>query len=170
LTITRKSVQETFSYRISPARHATGLALCVALAITVAYFAATNQVGLIGFKSASFSAGEASMIFWGVAALFGAGAIACVMMLRRSLQGPISLCLGPENLGAPRASLKGDMLSIPYASIKQVTLHSVQNQQMLVIESSVGQSRVSSLGFASELEFESFYKGLTAKIDRGPRL
>jgi hypothetical protein len=158
--------QDTFLYRISPTRHAIGLVLCATLALTVAYFASVNNKGLTGFKSASFSAAEASLIFWGVAALFLVGAICCVIMLRRSLEGPVSLRLGGLELSAPRASLKGDMINIPYAAIKQVTLHSVQNQQMLVVESSLGQSRVSSLGFESELEFEGFYKGLTAKIGR----
>jgi hypothetical protein len=159
-------MQDRFLYRISPTRHAVGLALCATLAMIVAYFASMNEQGLTGFKSASFSAAQASQIFWGVAALFFFGAICCVIMLRRSLEGPISLLLGVAELSAPRASLKGEMLNIPYSAIKQVTLHSVQNQQMVVVESSLGQSRVSSLGFVSEQEFESFYKGLTAKIGR----
>jgi hypothetical protein len=162
-------VQGTFLYRISPTRHAVGLALCLALAITVAYFAAVNKEGLIGFKSTSFSAAEASIIFFGVAALFSIGAVCCVIMLKRSLEGPESLTLGALSLSAPRASLKGDMLSIPYTSIKQVTLHSVQNQQMVVIDSAVGQSRVSSIGFVSEVEFESFYQGLVTKVGRSPK-
>jgi hypothetical protein len=159
-------MQDTFQYRISPTRHAIGLALCATLSITVAYFASVNEVGLNGFKSASFSAAQASQIFWGVAVLFLIGAICCIIMLRRSLEGPMSLLLGAEELSAPRASLKGEMLNTPYSAIKQVTLHSVQNQQMVVVESSVGQSRVSSLGFVNDQEFESFYKGLTLKIGR----
>jgi hypothetical protein len=162
-------MQTTFLYRISATRHAIGLALCTALTLAVAYFASTNREGINGFKAMSFSAREASLIFWAVAALFAVGAACCIIMLRRSLDGPVSLVLGVESLSAPRASLKGDMLSIPYSAIQKVTLHSVQTQQMVVVESSAGQSRVSSLGFASEQEFESFYKGLSSKIERGPR-
>jgi hypothetical protein len=162
-------IQDTYLYRISPTRHALGLALCLALAIIVAYFAAVNKEGLTGFKSASFSVAEASIIFFGVAVLFLIGAICCVIMLKRSLDGPASLMLGALSLSAPRASLKGDMLSIPYTSINKVTLHSVQNQQMVVIDSAVGQSRVSSIGFASDVEFESFYQGLTAKVGRSQK-
>ncbi len=162
-------MEETFLYRISATRHAVGLALCAALALVVAYFAADNKEGLYGFKSMSFSAPEASLIFWAVAALFAVGALCCTVMLRKSLEGPISLRLGPLNLSAPKASLKGPMLSIPYIDIKTVTLHSVQNQQMLVVESSLGQARVSSIGFASELEFEKFYQGLTSRIGTSQR-
>jgi hypothetical protein len=159
-------MQDTFLYRIPPTRHAVGLALCTSLAIAVAYFASNNQLGLTGFKSTNFSANEASMIFGGVAALFAAGAVCCVIMLRRSLQGPVRLQLGKLSLSAPRSSLKGEMLDIPYGAVKQVTLHSVQNQQMVMVSSSVGHARVSSLGFESEAEFENFYKGLTLKIGR----
>jgi hypothetical protein len=159
-------MQETFLYRIPPTRHVVGLALCASLAMIVAYLASNNQLGLTGFKSTSFSACEASMIFWAVAALFAAGAICCVIMLRRSLQGPVSLQLGTLCLNAPRSSLKGEMIEIPYTAVKQVALHSVQNQQMVMISSSAGHARVSSLGFESEVEFESFYKGLTQKIGR----
>jgi hypothetical protein len=163
-------MQTTFLYRIPPTRHIVGLTLCTALALAVSYFASINREGINGFKALSFSAQEASLIFWAVAVLFAAGAVCCVVMLRRSLEGPVRLALGQENLSAPRASLKGDILSIPYLTIQKVSLHSVQTQQMVVVESSVGQSRVSSLGFASDQEFESFYKGLTAKIDRSPKL
>ncbi len=162
-------MEETFLYRISATRHAVGLALCAALALVVSYFATINKEGLYGFKSMSFSASEASLIFWAVAVLFAVGALCCTIMLRRSMEGPINLTLGPSNLSAPRASIKGTMLSIPYVDIKTVTLHSVQTQQMLVVESNFGQARVSSLGFASELEFERFYKGLTARIGTSQR-
>ncbi len=163
-------MEETFLYRISATRHAVGLALCIGLALLVSYFAAINTEGLNGFKSMSFSATEASFIFWAVAALFAVGALCCTVMLRRSLEGPVSLRLGLLNLSAPKASIKSPMLSIPYVDIKTVTLHSVQTQQMLVVESSLGQARVSSLGFASELEFERFYKGLTARISTSQRV
>jgi hypothetical protein len=166
-------MQDTFLYRISATRHALGLALCAALALVVAYFAGINQDGLNGFKAMSFSPAQASMIFWGVAALFALGALCCTMMLRRSLDGPLCLKLGASTLSAPRASItgaiRGTMLTIPYVDIKKVTLHSVQAQQMLVVDSSLGQARVSSLGFASELEFEKFYKGLTARVGTSQR-
>jgi hypothetical protein len=166
-------MQDTFLYRISATRHALGLALCAVLALVVAYFAAINKEGLNGFKAMSFSPSQASMIFWGVAAFFALGALCCTIMLRRSLEGPVSLKLGAFTLSAPRATIsgaiRGTMLSIPYVDIRKVTLHSVQTQQMLVVDSSLGQARVSSLGFTSELEFEMFYKGLTARVGTSQR-
>jgi hypothetical protein len=162
-------MQDIFLYRIPAIRHVGGLALCSILALSVAYFASVNQEGIHGFKALSFSAREASMIFWGIALLFALGAACCVVMLRRSLKGPVSISLGLQDLLAPRASIKGDLLSIPYTAILKVTLHSVQTQQMLLIDSSVGQARMSSIGFVNESEFKAFYEGLTAKIADRPK-
>jgi hypothetical protein len=157
-------MQDSFQYCIPATRHVVGLTLCTSLAVTVGYFAAGNKVGIHGFKSMSFSAQEASIIFFGVALLFALGAAGCIMMLRRSLKGPIRLSLESDSVLTPRSSLKGELLNIPYTAIQKVSLHSVQTQQLLVIDSSVGRSRLSSIGFTSELEFVAFYEALAKKI------
>lgn len=157
-------MQDSFQYCIPATRHVVGLTLCTSLALTVGYFAAGNKIGTHGFKAMSFSAQEASMIFFGVALLFALGAAGCVMMLRRSLKGAVSLSLGTDHLITPRSSLKGEMLNIPYAAVRKVSLHSVQTQQLLVIDSTIGRSRLSSIGFMNEMEFVAFYEALAAKI------
>jgi hypothetical protein len=154
-----------FKYKIPASRGILGLLFCVALAFGMSYLAYTNQKGLQAFRFITFSVGEASVIYWIFALVFAFASILFCVLLGRNFKGPISVVLDETSIIAPAASLKGELLSIPYKSIKEVIVHNVQHQQFVTINSSIGQARLMSIGFKTPEEFASFKQALAARTN-----
>ena len=77
-------------------------------------------------------------------------------MLRVSLKGPMQLKLGADCLSTPRASMRSEMIDIPYNQIQKLVVHSIQRQQLLVLSSAVGQSQAEFLRLRRRRHFRAF--------------
>ena len=61
----------------------------------------------------------------------------------------------------PRASLSRVLMSVPYAAISEIrAIHLPGRQQMIIVESPAGQTRVSSRAFATAADFALFLRAL----------
>lgn len=68
--------------------------------------------------------------------------------------------LGTEAAIVPKASLFMPLISLPYASIKQVKLVNVNRQHMAIISSSIGEARLYSTWFPTLEDFKTFLETL----------
>ena len=154
-----------FTYKVPATRILLGLLVCVACAAGVAYMALTNRAGL-KLSLISFSPSQATVIYWAFAVvLLVAAALFCVL-LARSWTGAVSIVMDETKVIAPAASLKGELLSIPYSTITQLAAHSIQGQEFITINSSGGQARVMAGGFRNSGEFARFKSALAERVRR----
>ena len=75
-------------------------------------------------------------------------------------RGPQYVELGEQAAFLPKASVSRIMLSVPYSAIRQVRTVLIPGQQMILIDSSVGQARLLSKAFASSHDFALFLRSL----------
>jgi hypothetical protein len=155
-----------FNYQIPVWRTYLGAGSCILFAVGVGYFSYFNQKGLRLFRVITFTPSEASMLYWSLTILLVFAFALFVMLAIRSSKGPIVILLEDEWVVAPRASIRNDLLSIPYAAIGQVLVQKIQHEEMVTINSSVGQARVMAMGFDSHHRFEEFKQALAGRINR----
>jgi hypothetical protein len=157
-----------FDYQIPAWRMIMGIIICPAIAFFMANQALTNQKPLRLLHALSLSVEVASIFFWVLSIAMIVAAILMGVLLAKNLKGPVSIVIEETHITAPNASLKNEMLSIPYHEISQVLVQDLRpNQQMVTINSSIGQARLMSIGFKSRDEFASFKKALAYQAGRG---
>jgi hypothetical protein len=156
----------TFSYRVPATRLILGLLFCLAFAIGMGYVALANREGLILLRVLTFSANGATVIYWSFAALLLVAAAMFCVLLARTWKGAVSIVVDDTKIIAPAASLKGELLSIPFSTISGLGAHTIQGQEFVTINSSVGQARVMSAGFRNAGEFQKFKRALAERAKR----
>ena len=157
-----------FKYKFPQSRSIIGLVVCLAIALSLSYLAYTNQQGLRAFRLFTFSVNEASIIFWSLALVFAILAILFCVLLARNHKEPVSLVLDETSITAPTDLLKGELLVIPYASITQVLVSTFPDQEIITINSSIGQAGLSSMGFSNASEFMKFKKAFAERTNGKP--
>jgi len=155
----------SFKYQVPAWRNFLGVVFCSAGAIGMGYLSYINQKGLRIFQLITFSPEASSLIYLASSLVLLLCVALFVVLIVRSLNGPVVLTIEETYVVVPRASLKGELLSIPYSSIKQLLVQDLQRQQMITINSSVGQARVLSVGFRNVGEFSSFKLALASRIN-----
>jgi hypothetical protein len=155
-----------FDYQIPACRMILGIVICPAIAFFMANQALTNQKPLRLFHVLSLSVEEASIFFWALSIAMIVNTILMGVLLTKNLKGPISIVIEQSHIIAPKESLKIEMLSIPYNSIRQILIQDLRlNQQMITINASIGQARLISIGFKSKDEFVRFMQALTRRVN-----
>ena len=149
-----------FSYRLSFARIATMVGVNLAVPCGLAYIASTvaEPVRMFGFITLSPSG--AATFFW---AFCAAGIVAALIALWVAFQnhkGPHHVELGATAAVVPKMSVTRIMLCVPYAAIRHIQTVRIPGQQMVIIDSSVGQSRLLSNAFATSEDFAVFLRAL----------
>lgn len=141
-----------------------------AILMVLVSFAATAGIGYIAYMKPGsrmtrlliriLSPEATQFIFWG-ATIFGL--IATVIVLRfaiRTQNGLGYLELGPTGALVPKASISMSPITIPYGAITQVQITNIQGQEVAIVSSEVGESRLLSKAFATPNEFMSFLHAL----------
>lgn len=150
-----------FKYKL-PAISAV-LMVLAAFAVTagLGYIAYTNPDSRITRLLARVLSPEAPpFFFWGLTVL---SLLASAIVLRvaiRSQSGVSYVELGLTSALVPKASLSMSPITIPYSAIRQIKVINIQGQQMAVISSSVGESRLLSKSFTAPSEFTAFLQVL----------
>jgi hypothetical protein len=145
--------------------------------MVLAALAPTAGIGYIAYTKPDFyrirllarilSPEALQLVFWGLTAF---GLFATVIVLRFAIrtQSAVSFVeLGSIGALVPRASISMSPITIPYNSITQVQVTNIQGQQMAIISSSVGESRLLSKSFATQSEFTSFLQALQERRKNG---
>lgn len=148
-----------------------------AVLMVLAALAATAGIGYIAYMKpdsritrllARMLSPEAlQFVLWGGAAF---ALIATVIVLRfaiRTQNGLSYLELGSTGALVPKASLSMPPITIPYGAITQIQVTNIQGQQMAIISSAVGESRLLSKSFSTPNEFTSFLQTLQERRNNG---
>ena len=154
-----------FKYHIPVWRPLSGAVVCLGFAILMVFVASSNRKGLRLFHLLTFSPSTASGIFWVFVLILVLGFLIFVLLVFRSLKGPIVVALEDTLIILPRNSLKDELLAIPYSSIYQITVHQHSGQHYLTLYSPFGQGRVVSTGFQSPTEFVQFEQALASRVN-----
>jgi len=145
-----------FSYRLSFARTVAMLLVGFAVPCGLAYIATANERPVHMFGLITLSRAQAATFFWTFAAVTLLAACITLWVVIRNRLGPQHVELGTTAAFVPRASLSRTMLSVPYAAIQRIRTVQVPGQQMIIIDSSVGQSSLMSKAFATPADFTRF--------------
>lgn len=150
-----------FKYKFTAASAVLMVLAACAVTAGLGYIAYANpDVRLMRFLGRLISPDARPMVFWGLAAL---SSIATVFAIRVAFSSSNSINyveLGPKGAFVPSASISMSPINIPYSSIRQIKVMSVQNQQMAVISSSIGEARLLSKCFATPGDFTAFLLAL----------
>jgi hypothetical protein len=153
----------SFPYRASTPRVIAIVIVVALLMVAFCYLALTSQhsLRLEGFL---LSPHQARIFYWLMTAATSLCLIPAAALVKRSSQPPQMIELGPTAAVVPKASLSGELLTIPYAKISKVELREIRGQKFLVIKSSVGESRVVPAGFTGQRAFADFVAALRQRV------
>lgn len=155
---------QRFNYKL-PALSAA-LMVLVALAVTASlgYIAYANPDSRHTRLIARVLTPEIAPYFWwGFTFLALIATAIAIWFAIRSQSALRYVELGPINALVPKASLSMASLAIPYSAITQIQVLKIPGQQMAIISSSVGTSRLLSKSFKSPSEFSAFLQALQAR-------
>ena len=150
-----------FKYKL-PATSAV-LMVLAALAVTVSlgYIAYTNpDIRITRFLTKVLSPEAPPFFFWGLTVLCFFASVIVIRIAIRSQSGVSYVELGPTSILVPKASISMSWITIPYDAIKQIRVINIPGQQVAIISSPAGESRLLSKSFAAPSEFTAFLQAL----------
>jgi hypothetical protein len=154
-----------FDYQIPASSTVPGTIFFLGLAIGTGFFAHSNERGVRLYGLITLTPDKATVFFWVLTAIFVLCTVLLGMMTLRAFGVPAIVAIEETHVIAPRASIRFKLLSIPYTSIKQVLVQKAQSQEIVIINSSVGQARLMSSGFKSRREFSHFKRALAERVN-----
>ncbi len=156
---------QEFNYNISKTQLIISVIIVSALPFLLASVATSNQKGLRLFHIVTLSPNDATLFYWGMAILCAFAAFATMFMVFTSLRHPKQVELYATHANLPKASMFGGQLNIPYESITNISQKRLSaTQEMVVITSTVGESRLVASQFKGFLGYQDFLSALSAKI------
>ncbi len=160
---------QEFYYNISKTQLIISVVIVSALPFLLASVATDNHKGLRLFRIFTLSPNDATMFYWGMAILCAFAALATIFMVFTSLRHPKQVELYAAHANLPKASMFGGQLNIPYESITNISRKQFSaNQEMVIIKSSVGESRLLASQFKGVMGYEDFLSALAAKTSLTP--
>jgi hypothetical protein len=147
-----------FSYRLSFARTAAMLVVTLAIPWGVGYIAHAVRGPVRMFGVITLSQPQAQAFFWSFCAASVLAALVALWIAFQNHKGPHHVELGATAAVLPKASVTRVMLSVPYAAIRHIQTLRIPGQQMVLVDSSVGQTRLLSNAFATSEEFARFLR------------
>jgi hypothetical protein len=155
---------QEFYYNISKTQLIVMVIIASALPFLLASIATDNQKGLRLFRIVTLSPNDATLFYWGMAILCAFAALATIFMVFTSLRHPKKVELYATHANLPKASMFGGQLSIPYDLITNISQKRLSaTQEMVVIKSALGESRLLASHFKGVLGYEDFLSALSAK-------
>lgn len=149
-----------FNYKFTVTSAVWMVLLTLFVTAALAYTAySTPDVRLVRLLSQLFSPEIASMIFWGMAVL-------CLFATFLAIKFAFSakalnyVELGPDGAYVPSATMSMTPITIPYKAIKNIQIVNFNKQQIAVISSTVGESRLLAKFFDQPSHFTTFLLGL----------
>jgi hypothetical protein len=158
-------MSNSFKYKVPISSLLPGLFLTIIGSIGFAMWASSNEKGLRLYRILTFTQDQASMIYWFFSAVFVFGAILFLALMSKSMNDDASVDLSIETARLPRASLKKEIILIPYKSINSINIGIFGSKEMIFIKSSAGDSTLSSNGFSSKSEFNRFKTLLNERLN-----
>jgi hypothetical protein len=146
-----------FEYKFSVQNAALMVFACLAVTISIGFIAYTNpNIGISRMLSKFLSPNAPVLFFWIVFLICLLATIFALVFAVKSFNTLKFVELGPSFVVLPSASVTMSPISIPYSTISQVQVVNIQNQQIAVISSTIGEARLLSKFFATSDSFEAF--------------
>jgi hypothetical protein len=149
-----------FSYRLSFARSAAMVVAALAVPCGLAYIAHAVEQPVRMFGAITLSPAAATAFFWTFCIVSAVAAGIALWIVIQNHKGPQHVELGATAAVVPKMSVTRIMLCVPYGAIRHIETLRIPGQQMVIIDSSVGQSRLLSNAFATSEEFALFVRAL----------
>ena len=135
----------------------------LALPAAAVFLASTNRgLRIFGFTLAPE---QAAIFFWVLAIVTAFGAALVFWLIFRTLRGPHFLVLGRAEAVLPKASIRVNMMTVPYSAIQSMAVVQIPGGKMAIVHTSQGEARVGAFGFKSEKDFEKFVLALQQRLD-----
>ena len=150
-----------FSYYVTTSQLILMPTFASALPIIFSYFAINNNKGLVinGIIKLPFT--DATLFFWGVAFICLLAVFCTFISTYNMWLQPKTVELSTTHAHVPKASMFGGELIIPYESITKANRQKISgNQELLIIESVLGKSRLLSSNFKGILGYTDFLSAL----------
>jgi hypothetical protein len=161
--MTQANPTQRFDYRFSNARLLAMSVLLIILPLIFVDFARTNRRGL-RISGLVLSPDQAVTFFWIAAALLLVAAAIGFIFIIRSLRSAGFVQLGADEVLLPRASLRGELMQVPYVAIQSVQVVMVANRQLVNIVTLEGDARLSAAAFKGERDFTRFVRILKERV------
>jgi hypothetical protein len=150
-----------FKYKFTTSSAVLMVLAAFAVTVSLGYFAShPPDARLTRLLSRLLSPEAPFIVFWGLTALSLFASIFATRAAFSSSNSINHIELGPSSALLPSASITMSPITIPYRFIRQIRVMNIQNHQMAVISSSVGESRLLSKFFASPGDFTAFLLAL----------
>jgi hypothetical protein len=150
-----------FKYKFTASSAILMVLAAFAVTASIFYIAYANPDSrLTRLLSVFFSSEALPKFYWGLAALSFVASL-YVLRFAFSVSNAINhVELGPNGAIVPSASISMSPISIPYSAIRKIQVVNVQNHQLAVISSSIGEARLISKFFATPSDFTAFLLAL----------
>jgi len=153
-----------FKYRLPTISAVLMVLAALATTAGLAYIAYTNPDSRITrLLTRALSPEAPPFFFWGLTVLSLLASMAVLWFAIRTQGGIRYVELGPTSTLVPKASISMSPITIPYGAITKIQVTNIPGQQMAVISSTVGESRLLSKSFATSGEFTAFLQALQAR-------
>jgi len=159
------AIKKSFDYEVDK----DGLyKMCKILPIIPAFFiyvAMTNRTGLNLSGLFRFGVHGATVFYWTCATLSAMATMMAIIFTVLNVRAEKRVELHETFADLPRASITGGQLKIPYKQIRKVSRQALPaDNEMLIIDSSIGQSRLLSSYFLSTVAFNEFIDLLAINV------
>ena len=156
-----------FSYSVPTHKIVITLVITIVLTALMANAAIGNHRTLRLFVI-TLDRQETSWFFWAMAILACLAALLIGYITYNTLTRPPRVELGSAHALLPGASIRGGQIDIPYETIHEVSRRKVtKRDEMLVIKSTQGESRLFSNHFKPASEYEEFIGILKEHLETG---
>lgn len=157
---------QEFNYNVSTTQLIATVTTASALPFLFTYIAANNHKGLRLFHLVTLSPNDATLLYWSTGIVCTFAALITIFMVFTNLRHPKQVELYTTHANLPKASMFGGQLIVPYESITNIARKKISaTQEMVVITSSVGESRLIASQFKDLSSYQDFLSALSAKIN-----
>lgn len=154
----------SFDYRPKPFPMLMASVFLGALAVAMAWVAQGNDRGVILYHLIRLDPGQATVFWWAIAAVLGAGFLTALFGLILSVSPPREVTLDAAGITAPKHGFTTAMVTIRYAQIRDIRIVTVKCQPFLHLQHTSGKLSIaqSMLGEDFEVLIQALAERCTA--------
>jgi hypothetical protein len=153
---------KVYIYRISKTVTFAGFVCLVGAAHFLARKAMSSHGGLVINHILPLSAGQATVLYWALAAGSLCTALLCGYAFIVSFLVVPELRLSERSISFPKGQKR---VSIPYGEIDGVALSSMRSVRVITIHQGIKKHNITSAGFKKRAEFDDFLDEMKRRIN-----
>ncbi|MDI1228089.1 MAG: hypothetical protein PSY14_10430 [bacterium] len=144
-----------YPYKVNVKKMGLLIPVIAGLAVLIVHLAMTNDRGLILFHAIHLGVENATIFYWGLSAVLGLAAGACLVAVITQLNAGDAtvLRIADDGFTIPVGFFEKRMEFVRYSDITKLTMMSVQGQNYLVIRHMGGKISLQQQSMADEQSF-----------------